>query len=152
MFVRFIVPAALLAGLFAIGCDADLTVGSDQPKLTGSQCGLHLDEESCYADTRNGCSWVAILAPCEVRPDGSTVCPPAGSCVGPDDGGGGGDGGVGGGAGCACPDDGVCVEHADDGAIVCEVPARDCTADDVCACLSGSCYPSPSIAGLCVCD
>jgi hypothetical protein len=152
MLARFTYPAAvLLAALFIAGCDGDLTLGSDEPQLTGSQCGLHLDEESCVADTDGGCSWVAILAPCEVRPDGTTVCPPAGSCIGPDDGGGGGTGTIGGEPGCVCPDDGVCVQHADDGTVVCEVP-RACTGDDVCACLAGSCYASPTIAGLCVCE
>jgi len=152
MLVRFTYVAALLLAVAA--CDSDMTLGSQQPQLTGSQCGLHLDEETCAADTDGQCSWIAILAPCQVLPDGTTVCPPAGSCVGPDDGsgGGGGGGGVGGEAGCICPDDGVCVERADDGSITCEVPAPACTDDDACHCLSGSCYASPSITGLCVCN
>lgn len=152
MFVRFTFAALLaVAGLAA--CDSDMNLGSQQPRIAGSDCGLHLDEASCVADTEGQCSWIAILAPCEIRSDGSTVCPPAGACYGPDDGGGGG-GGDGGTTttGCVCPDGAICVEHADDASIVCEPPTPGCSADDACQCLSGSCYASPSIEGLCVCN
>jgi len=151
-----IVVAGLFAGAAAAGCDSDLTLGSDQPHLSGSDCGLHLDEESCVADTAGGCSWIAILAPCQIQPDGTTVCPPAGACYGPDDGGGGGGGGgVGGTAGCICPDGAVCVVSAgapDVSDIGCEAPQPDCTSADPCQCLRGSCYESPSIEGLCICE
>jgi hypothetical protein len=137
---------------FLIACGGDDGGKSGAAQLSGDSCAAHVDQESCVADSP--CQWYGLGRPCPA--DGS-YCQ-SGVCQDPGAGGGSGSGGAG--AACACPDGGVCFEQvggtvqqgSGGDEIQCAVPGSG--SGDVCARIEGqgTCQPSETVSGLCVCD
>jgi hypothetical protein len=146
-----------LAGACFAACNSTGSNASHDYSVTGDACELHLDEQSCAADTAHDCVWPpACEAPCFVG-DGGTICP-CGNVTCQRRQTGGSDGGSSAGAGCACPNGGVCMEQIGGPAIDSNGLNIECVqacaiATD-CSCITGQgrCGPSPNVTGLCVCD
>jgi hypothetical protein len=139
--------------VFVIACGGgDDSSKSGAAQLSGDACAAHIDQASCVADSP--CQWYALGRPC---PGDGSYCQ-SGVCQDPNAGGGSGSGGAG--AACACPDGGVCFEQVggtvQQGSageeIQCAVPGAG--SGDACARIEGqgTCRPSETVSGLCVCD
>ena len=142
---------AALALLLVAACSD--TTSSTQPKLTGDQCAVYTNDQTCNADT--ACTWYGTGCACPPN-DPSCTCSP-GAC-GSKSGGGSGGGSGSAMAGCACSDGGVCYEQIGGPAtsspptIECATPAAG--SGDPCGRIQGegTCRDSTTVSGLCLCD
>lgn len=131
-------------------CSTTQNVGQQNaPILDGDKCAVHADRDSCAADT--GCLWADLGVPCQV----GMPCQ-SGVCYGQTSGSGSGSGSAG--TGCACPNGGVCFEQIG-GPAQMTPPEVQCTTPDPgtgdpCARIvgEGTCTPSMTVTGLCLCD
>lgn len=144
--------AALALLVFALPACSDST-SSTQPKLSGDQCAVYTETQSCNADTN--CTWLGTGCACPPN-DPSCTCS-AGACASKN-GGGSGDGSGSAMAGCACSDGGVCYEQVG-GPATMTPPMVECAtptagSGDPCGRIQGegTCRDSTTVSGLCICD
>ncbi len=142
---------AVLAFVLLAGCTT--STSSTQPKLTGDQCAVYTDSQTCNADS--DCTWFGTGCACPPN-DPSCTCSP-GAC-GSKTGNGSSSGSGTTGAACACPNGGVCYEQIG-GPATMTPPTIECTTPtagtgDVCTRITGegTCTESMTVSGLCLCD
>jgi hypothetical protein len=148
---------AVLIALVAVIACATQSTGKQEYTVTGDECALYNDAQSC--DAHSPCMWSELGRPCQVgQPCVSGVCSsPQGS------GSGGGSGHGSGSAACACPGGGACYEQiggpapSSDPQIQCGGPYA-CPGNGIpcnpCDSISGqgTCTLDPNVANLCICD
>jgi hypothetical protein len=142
---------ALVAFALLAGCSE--STSTNTPKLTGDQCAVYTNSDTCNAD--NDCTWYGTGCACPPN-DPNCMCS-AGACGSKSNpGGGSGSGSTM--AGCACSDGGVCFEQIG-GPATMNPPMIDCTtpaagSGDPCGRIQGqgACHDSTTVSGLCLCD
>ena len=144
---------AALALLFVAVPACSESTSSTQPKLTGDQCAVYTNDQTCAADA--DCTWFGTGCACPPNSP-NCVCSP-GAC-GSKNGGGSGNGSGMTMAGCACSDGGVCYEQIG-GTAMMGPPTIECATPtagtgDACGRIQGqgTCTDSTTVSGLCLCD
>lgn len=129
------------------------STSSTQPKLTGDQCAVYTDSQTCSADM--DCTWFGTGCAC---PPNDPMCSCSPGACGSKTGNGSSSGSGSTMAACACPNGGVCYEQIGGPAmqmppsIACTTPAAG--TGDPCARIQGegTCTDSMTVSGLCLCD